>query len=61
MIIKKLFSCIQSYFMSKLKTNCHFAPEKVQQNLISVRYIKIGEQRGNVFTKALNGAQIDYM
>ena len=44
-----------------IQIDCHFVREKIQQGLISIGYVKIGEQLGDIFTNALNGIQIDYL
>ena len=38
-----------------IKIDCHFVREKIQFGLISIRYVKIEEQLGDIFTKALSG------
>ena len=38
-----------------IEIDCHFVREKIQLNLISTRYVKTGEQLGDIFAKALNG------
>jgi len=44
-----------------IEIDCHFIREKIQQGLVSTSYVKTGEQLGDIFTKALNGARIDYL
>ncbi|XP_057991650.1 uncharacterized mitochondrial protein AtMg00810-like [Hevea brasiliensis] len=44
-----------------IEIDCHFIREKIQQQIISTGHIKTGEQLGDIFTKALNGARIDYI
>ena len=44
-----------------IEIDCHFAGEKIQLGLISTRYVKIGEQLGDIFTKPLSGDRIDYL
>ena len=44
-----------------IEIDCHFFREKIQQNLISTAYVKTGEQLGDIFTKALNGARVTYI
>jgi len=44
-----------------IEIDCHFIREKIQQGLISTGYMKTEEQVGNIFTKALNGARVDYL
>jgi hypothetical protein len=34
---------------------------RIQQGLISIGYVKTGEQLGDIFTKALNGVRVDYL
>ena len=41
--------------------DCHFVREKIQLGLISIKYVKIGEQLGDIFTKALNGDRVNYL
>ena len=38
-----------------IEIDCHFFREKIQLELISIRYIKTGEQLGDIFTKPLSG------
>jgi len=38
-----------------IEVDYHFVREKIQENMISNGYVKIGEQLGDIFTKALNG------
>ena len=38
-----------------IEINCHFVREKIQLGLISIGYVKIGEQLGDIFTKPLSG------
>ncbi|XP_031268175.1 secreted RxLR effector protein 161-like [Pistacia vera] len=44
-----------------IEIDCHFVREKLQQGLISIGYVKTGEQLGDIFTKALIGIQVDYL
>ena len=44
-----------------IEIDYHFIREKMQQNLISTGYVKIGEQLGDIFTKALNGVWVDHI
>ncbi|WOG86647.1 hypothetical protein DCAR_0205864 [Daucus carota subsp. sativus] len=44
-----------------IEIDCHFLREKIQQGLISTKYVKTGEQLGDIFTKALNGTRINYI
>ncbi|KAJ9180876.1 hypothetical protein P3X46_009068, partial [Hevea brasiliensis] len=44
-----------------IEIDYHFIREKIQQQIISTGHIKTGEQLGDIFTKALNGARIDYI
>ena len=41
--------------------NCHFVCEKIQPGLISIRYVKTGEQLGDIFTKTLIGDRVSYL
>lgn len=34
---------------------------KIEENVIATNYGKTGEQLGDVFTKALNGARVEYL
>ena len=34
--------------------------EKIEENLVFTGYVKTGEQLGDIFTKALNGARVEY-
>ena len=38
-----------------IEIDCHFVRDKIQLDLISTRYVKTGEQLGDIFTKALSG------
>ena len=38
-----------------IEINCHFVREKIQLGLISIGYVKTGEQLGDIFTKPLSG------
>ena len=38
-----------------IEIDFHFVHEKIQLGLISIGYVKIGEQLGDIFTKALSG------
>ena len=38
-----------------IEIDCYFVHEKIQLDLISIGYVKTGEQLGDIFTKALNG------
>ena len=44
-----------------IEIDYHFVREKIQLGLISTRYVKTGEQLGDIFTKALNGNQVSYL
>ena len=41
-----------------IEIDCHFICEKMQLGLISIGYVKIGEQLGDIFTKALSGDRV---
>lgn len=41
-----------------IELDCHFVHEKIQENIICTRQVKIGKLLGYVFIKALNGPQI---
>jgi hypothetical protein len=45
----------------QIEIDCHFIREKIQQGLISTGYMKTEEQLRDIFTKALNGARVDYL
>ena len=44
-----------------IEIDCHFVHEKIQLALISTRYVKTGEQLGEIFTKPLSGDQVSYL
>ena len=44
-----------------IEIDCHFVREKMQLVLISTGYVKIGEQVGDIFTKALSGDWVSYL
>ena len=44
-----------------IKIDCHFVCEKIQLGLISIGYVKTGEQLGDIFTKALSGGRVSYL
>ena len=44
-----------------IEIDCHFVQEKIQLQLISTGYVKMGEQLGDIFTKALSGDQVSYL
>ena len=44
-----------------IKIDCHYVPKKIQLGLISIGYVKIEEQLGNIFTKALSGDRVSYL
>ena len=44
-----------------IEIDCHFIREKIQLGLISTRYVKTGEQLGDIFTKALSGDRVNYL
>ena len=44
-----------------IEIDCHFVREKIQLGFISIRYVKTGEQLGDIFTKALSGDQVSYL
>ncbi|KAA3479443.1 gag-pol polyprotein [Gossypium australe] len=57
MIIKQLFTSPQTRFIMK-EPNTR---EKILDNSISTSYMKIEEQIVDLFTKALNRNQVDYL
>ena len=44
-----------------IEIDCHFVREKMQLGFISTGYEKIGEQLGDIFTKALSGDWVSYL
>ena len=44
-----------------IEIDCHLVREKIQPGLISIGYVKTGEQLGDIFTKALNGDRVGYL
>ena len=44
-----------------IEIDCHFIRDKIQLGLISIRYVKTGEQLGDIFTKDLNGDGVSYL
>ena len=44
-----------------IEIDCHFVREKIQLDLISIGYVKTGEQLGDIFTKALSGDRVSYL
>ena len=44
-----------------IEIDCHFVREKIQIGLISTGYVKMGEQLGDIFTKALSGDWVSYL
>ncbi|RVX16304.1 Retrovirus-related Pol polyprotein from transposon RE1 [Vitis vinifera] len=42
-----------------IEVDCHFIREKIEENLVSTGYVKTGEQLGDIFTKSLNGTQVE--
>ena len=44
-----------------IEIDCHCVCEKIQLGLISTRYVRDGEQLGDIFTKALNGDRVNYL
>ena len=44
-----------------IEVDCHFIREKIQDGLVSTGYVKIGEQLGDILTKAVNEARISYL
>ena len=44
-----------------IEIDCHFVRKKIQLGLISTRYVNIGEQLGDIFTKALSGDRVSYL
>ena len=44
-----------------IEIDYHFVHEKIQFSLISTGYVKIEEQLGDIFTKALSGDRVSYL
>ena len=44
-----------------IEIDCNFVREKIQLGLISTRYVKIGEQLGDIFSKPLSGDRVSYL
>src|SRR5262249_47246103 len=44
-----------------IEIDCHFVREKIQDKFISTGFVKTGDQLGDIFTKALYGARVDYI
>ena len=44
-----------------IEIDCYFVREKIQLGLISIGYVKIGEQLGDISTKALGGELVSYL
>ena len=64
MITKLSYTASNPVFHKQTKyieINCHFVREKIQLGLISTRYVRTGEQLGDIFTKALSGDRVNYL
>ena len=44
-----------------IEIDCHFVREKIHLGLIFTRYVKIGEQLGDIFTKPLSEDRVSYL
>ena len=44
-----------------IEIDYHFVREKIQLSLISIGYVKTGEQSGDIFTKALSRDRVSYL
>ena len=44
-----------------IEVDFHFIREKIQERLVSTRYMKTGEQLGDILTKVVNGTRISYL
>ena len=44
-----------------IEIDCYFVHEKIQLGLISIGYVKIGEQLCDIFTKALSRYRVSYL
>ena len=42
-----------------VEVNCHFVMQKLQEGVIDLRHIKIGEQLDDLFANTLLGKQVD--
>ncbi|RVW49038.1 hypothetical protein CK203_080980 [Vitis vinifera] len=62
--IKPLFILLRTQSIMKktkyIEVDYHFIREKIEENLVSIGYVKTGEQLGDIFTKALNGTRVEY-
>ena len=44
-----------------IEIDCRFVHKKIQLGLISIGYVKTGEQLGDIFTKNLSGDRVTYL
>ena len=44
-----------------IEIDYNFVCEKIQLGLISTRYVKIGEQLGDIFIKPFSGDRVNYL
>ena len=44
-----------------IEIDCHFVRKKIQLGLISIGYVKTGEQLGDICTKTINGDRVSYL
>ena len=44
-----------------IEIDCYFVHEKIQLGLLSIGYVKTGEQLGDIFIKALSGDRVSYL
>ena len=44
-----------------IEIDCYFVHEKIQFGLISIGYVKIGEQFGDILTKTISGDWVGYL
>ena len=48
-------------WIKHIEIDCHFVREKIQLGLISIGYVKTGEQLRDIFTKPLSGDRVSYL
>lgn len=41
-----------------LEVDCHFVCDKIEENVIMMKYVKSEDQLANLFTKALGGSRV---